>query len=155
MANSNGRQHVFTCGCGQGESPISARFQALDNAGLADRTLVEVQGMLPPGSTLQSPDSLGQATEQLLFMAKVESALHGEVISAAIAVAYPEDARRGAPVVPIAATGHKEDIEAIARSQAQKIVEQRGDSVREIQSLAVQVRVSEPACALACVVLTH
>nr|WP_320049020.1 pyruvoyl-dependent arginine decarboxylase [uncultured Desulfuromonas sp.] len=154
MAKSTVPQHLFTCGCGQGESLVTARFQALANAGLADRILIEATGSLPPQSTMLSPDMLPQTCEQTLFMARVESAQYGEVISAAIAVAYPENPQHGAPVIPIAATGHKEDIEAIARDQAQKVLVQRGDSVREIQSLAVQVKVSQPSCALACVVLT-
>nr|WP_320114856.1 pyruvoyl-dependent arginine decarboxylase [uncultured Desulfuromonas sp.] len=154
MANNEVPQHYFTCACGQGESPVAAHYQALAEAGLADHILLPVQGFLPPGSALQPPGRITSNAEQRLFMAHIESAVAGEVISAAIAVAYPEDPQHGAPVIPLAATGHKEDLEAIARSQVQNVLEQRGDRVREIQSLAVQVKVSQPSCALACVVLT-
>ncbi|WP_316347570.1 pyruvoyl-dependent arginine decarboxylase [Desulfuromonas acetoxidans] len=154
MANNTVPQHYFTCACGQGESPVSAHYLALAEAGLADRILLEARGFLPPDSALQTPEKCTTKAEQRLFMARIESATVGEVISAAIAVAYPENPHHGAPVIPVASTGHKEDIEAMARSQAQSAVEQRGDTVKEIQSLAVQVKVSQPSCALACVVLT-
>ena len=113
MTENKVPHHFFTCACGQGESPVAARYQALAEAGLADQVLLNVQGFLPPGSLLQPPGPLPTNSEQRLFMAHVESAVGGEVISAAVAVAYPEDSRHGAPVIPVASTGHKEDIEHV------------------------------------------
>ncbi|PLX94401.1 MAG: hypothetical protein C0620_06110 [Desulfuromonas sp.] len=145
--------HRFLCGCGHSDHPLAAEHHALHDAGLADGIVLPIEGSLPASSPLRTKDSAAQDYEQRVFMARVSSATPGEIISAAIAVAYPHDPTLAAPVIPYAATGHKEDIEAIARTLAQQVLDERKIEIRSIHSLAVQIKVERAACALAGVVL--
>ena len=143
----------FTSGAGEGVTPQNAIDSARLAAGVGNLSLLSSSVMLPPACRQCEPRQLADGTLAPAVTAAVTSEIPGEIISAAVAVAWPTDSQRGALVMEYAACGHKEDIEAIARRMAEEGLRIRGLATRRLHSIAVQHRVQKLGCALACLVL--
>jgi len=102
---------------------------------------------------LCEPRKLEVGTLAPAVTAAIASDIPGEIISAAVAVAWAADTGHGAVVMEYAARGHKEDIEAIVRRMAEEGLRMRGLATGQLHSLAVQHRVQRIGSAVAGLVL--
>ena len=84
--------HYFVCaGQAEGYSPLNAFDQALIDAGVGDLNLVRLSSILPPRCKKVEPFELPGGALVPVAYSKMYSSTPGEVISAAVAIAIPED----------------------------------------------------------------
>lgn len=145
--------YFFTCGASEGLTRQNAFIGAKLAAGIGHLSLVETRIQLPPNCQLCLQPELAEGTLCPALTAEIASEIPGEIISAAVAVAWPTETLRAGLVMGYAARGHKEDIEAIVRRMAEEGLGMRGLSVRQIHSIAVQHRVQRIGCAVASLIL--
>ncbi|KIH77873.1 arginine decarboxylase [Geoalkalibacter ferrihydriticus] len=145
--------HFFTCGSAEAPTRLNSLDAALLTAGLGHANLLKISSVLPPACRFSAPAVLPSGALVPAAYAAITSEMPGEVISAAVAVAYPADAAQPGVIMEYSARGHKEDIEAIVRRMAEEAMRLRGLDIREIRSLAVQHRVEKIGSAFAAVVL--
>lgn len=153
MIYSVPNRHYFACGSAEGPTRRNALDAALNAGGLGHVNLVAISAVVPPQSLFTASCQLPEGALVPATSAAITSDLPGEVISAAVAVAYPVDRSQPAMIMEYSAQGHKEDIEAIVRRMAQDGLSMRGLEVREIRSLAVQHRVEKTGGVFAAVIL--
>jgi arginine decarboxylase len=77
----------------------------------------------------------------------------GKLISAAVAVALPEEEHEAGLIMEYSARGHREEAEEIVRTMAAEGMSTRERRVREIRSLAVDFKVQTIGAAVAAVIL--
>ena len=147
--------HFFTSGAAEAETPHNAVDGALFAAGLGAVNLITVNGSIPPHCNIIEARELPPGALIPAAYATTISQIRGEIISAAIAVAYPADPEKPAVVMDYAATGNKEVVEGIARRMAEEAMQTRELKIREIRSIAVQHRVETMGCVAAAVVFTR
>ena len=145
--------HFMTCGGGEGISASNALDAARLQSTVGNCSLLESSIIIPPGSQLIEA-TVPPAGELLpAAWATHVSATPGEVISAGVAIAYPTDDSQPAVTMQYAASGHKENIEAITRNMAAEALKIRGFELKIIHSVAVQHRVEKTGAVFAAVVL--
>ena len=84
--------HYFLCaGCGDGYSSLNAFDEALWTAGVGDVNLVRLSSILPPGCEEVEPFELPDGALVPTAYSEVRSSTSGRVISAAVAIALPQD----------------------------------------------------------------
>ena len=87
-------KYFMACGSAEGVTELNAFDAALLRAGVGDTNLVRVSSILPPGCEEMAPPPLPPGALVPAAYASVTSAVPGEVITAAVAVAIPEDEGR-------------------------------------------------------------
>ncbi|HEX9874964.1 MAG TPA: arginine decarboxylase, pyruvoyl-dependent [Deferrimonas sp.] len=145
--------HFFVCGASEGPTRLNARDGALLQARVGDCNLIRLGFILPPECRLVDPHPLPAGALVPAAWAAITSEMSGEVISAAVAIAYPRDPSRPGVIMEYSARGHKEDAEGIVRRMAEEGLKMRGLEIGDIRSLAVQHRVEQIGSAFAGVVL--
>jgi len=145
------KRFFLTCGRGEGSTPLNAFDAALLDAGIGDLNIVKVSSILPPGCkegvTRLDPGSIVPAA-----FAYIISEIPGEVISAAVAVAIPEDPEQPGLIMEYSARGHREEAEAIVRRMAEEGMALRSRAIRDVKSCAVEFKVKRIGAVLAAVV---
>ncbi|HEY5672758.1 MAG TPA: pyruvoyl-dependent arginine decarboxylase [Malonomonas sp.] len=142
----------LSCATSEGATSADALDSARIEAGIGQLNLIDGCSLLPPGAALTDPQALNEALLVPALTAQISSEIPGEIISAAVAVAWPTDSAAAGVARAYAACGHKEDIEGIARRMAEAALLRRGQSVSSIQSTAAQHRVKQLGSALAAVI---
>jgi arginine decarboxylase len=145
-------RYFLSCATSEAATCADAMDSARIAAKIGQLNLLEGCSLLPPGAQLAEPQLLPDASLVPALLAQISSEIPGEIISAAVAVAWPTDSARGGVAMAYAACGHKEDIEGIARRMAEEALNRRGQSVRSIHSTAAQHRVKQLGSALAAVI---
>lgn len=140
-------------GSAEGYSPLNAFDGALINAGVGDLNLVKVSSIIPPGSREIKPRGLPRGAIVPAAYAFIISDIPGEVISAAVAVAVPEQEKDAGLIMEYSARGHREEAEEIVRNMAVEGMESRTRGVKELKSLSVEYKVQKIGAAVAAVVL--
>ncbi len=77
----------------------------------------------------------------------------GEVISAGVAVALPEDEAQNGLIMEYSAKGERRQIEEIVRNMAVEGMMLRGWEIKELKSIAMEYKVAHIGAALAAIVL--
>ncbi len=145
-------KYFLVAGSAEGFTPLNAFDNALLNAGIGNTNLVKMSSIVPPGAKEIEPIKLPQGALVPVAYAHIFSDIPGEIISAAVAVAIPEEDHCGL-IMEYSARGHKEDIEAIVKKMAKKGMEQRGLKIKTLKSISVEHRVKEIGAAIAAVIL--
>jgi arginine decarboxylase len=145
--------HFYTCGAAESLSRLNALDGAMFAAGLGNINLIRISSIIPPRSQLVAAHELPPGALAPAAYAAITSDLPGEVISAAVAVVYPENADQPGLVMEYSGSGQKQDIEAVVRRMAEEGMRMRGLKIRDLRSLAVQHRVEKLGTAFAAVVL--
>ncbi len=145
--------HFFSCGSSEGTTALNSFDGALLQANIGNTNLIRVSSMIPPRCRLFEPHTLPQGALVPAAYASITSEQPGEIISAAIAAAYPKDKKQAGLVMEYASQGSKEEIEAVACRMAEEGLMMRGLEVKNIRSIAVQHRVERIGTAFAAVVL--
>lgn len=151
MFFSRPERFFLTCGRGEGSTPLNAFDAALLDAGIGDLNIVKVSSILPPGCK-EGTFSISGGTLVPAAFAYIISEIPGEVISAAVAVAIPEDSKQPGLIMEYSARGHREEAEAIVRRMAEEGMAMRSRALREIKSCAVEFKVKRIGAVLAAVV---
>ena len=143
----------FVKGSSEGFMPLNAFDGALLNAGIGNTNLVKMSSIIPPKCQEVEPMPLPQGSLVPVAYAYITSQTPGEIISAAVAAAFPEDTDHAALIMEYAAKGHEKEIEEKVREMALEGMKLRGKRVKSIKSIAVEHQVMRCGAAFAAVVL--
>ncbi len=135
--------------------PLNAFDQALLNAGIGNTNLIKMSSIIPPGC--QQMDSLTLPYGALVPVAYASktSQVPGEIISAAVACAFPMDNKKPGLIMEYSATGHKKEVEAIVVKMAEEGMRSRGEELKVIESISIGHQVEHTGAAFAAVVLWY
>ena len=143
----------FAGGTAEGVTQLNAFDACLLASGIGNTNLVKMSSIIPPYCKESDPVALPYGSIVPVAYAYISSDLPGEIISAAVAAAIPEDPLLPGLIMEYSARGHKETIEEIVINMAKEGMKTRGFKVKEIKSRAVEHKVERIGGAFACVAL--
>jgi arginine decarboxylase len=146
--------HYFlVSGASEGYTPLNAFDGALLQAGIGNTNIVKMSSIVPPHCRLISRIALPPGALVPAAYASITSDTPGEVISAGIAVALPEDENQNGLIMEYSAKGERPKIEEIVRNMAVEGMKLRGWEIKDLKSIAVEHKITKIGAALAAVVL--
>ncbi len=145
----------LTSGSSEGYTSLNSFDGALLASGIGNTNLVKMSSIIPPDCQEIAPVKLPYGALIPVAYASITSDMNGEVISAAVAAAIPEDKTKPGLIMEYSSHGRKEDIEKMVRHMAQKGMEMRNEKIREIKSISVEHIVDKIGTAFASVVLWY
>ena len=146
-------RYFMAHGSAEGVTELNAFDAALLRAGVGDTNLVRVSSILPPGCEEMETPPLPPGALVPAAYASVTSSVPGEVITAAVAVATPEDEARPGLIMEHHGRAPRARVEEEARRMAEAGMAHRGTMVREIRSVAAEHVVMNTGAAFAGVIL--
>lgn len=132
---------------------LNAFDSALINAGVGNTNLVRMSSILPPRCERILPAKLPQGVIVPVAYSSIESAVSGEVIAAAVAVAHPEDENHCGLIMEYQDASPKERVEKKVRRMAEEGMNFRGHKIRKVESVSAEHAVRVTGAAFAAVVL--
>ena len=149
------KKYFFVAGSSEGYSRLNAFDAALIKAGVGNTNLVKVTSIIPPYAEEVEPIELPPGALVPTAYSVITSELEGEIISAAVAVAIPEDKSKPGIIMEYSSKGHKEDVERVVRKMAEEAMKIRGEEKIRIKSISVQHQVRRIGTAFAAVILWY
>jgi len=146
-------QYFLVSGASDGSTPLNAFDGALLQAGIGNTNIVKMSSIVPPHCQLISPVALPPGAIVPAAYACITSDIPGEIISASVAVALPEDESQNGLIMEYSAKGDRLKIEEIVRNMAVEGMKLRGWKIKDLKSIAIEYRIKKIGAALAAVVL--
>ena len=146
-------KYFMVCGCAEGFTELNAFDAAIINAGVGNTNLVRMSSILPPRCEEVPPVKLPQGALVPAAFSALSSDEPGQVLTAAVSIAYPEDADHCGLIMEHHGYGPREEVEEKVRRMAIEGMALRGQAVREVRSLAAEHVVQKIGAAFAAVVL--
>ena len=146
-------QYFLVSGASDGYTPLNAFDGALLQAGIGNTNIVKMSSIVPPHCQLISPVALPLGAIVPAAYACITSDIPGEIISASVAVALPEDENQNGLIMEYSAKGERLKIEEIVRNMAVEGMKLRGWKIKDLKSIAIEYRIKKIGAALAAVVL--
>ncbi len=153
MLISTPTKYFMAHGCAEGPSALNAFDFALIDAGVGNANLVRVSSILPPGCEEMETQRLPQGALAPTAYASVTSETPGQVLTAAVAIAIPEDEAHCGLIMEYHNFAPRALVEARARRMAADGMEFRRKRIREIKSVAAEHVVRKTGAAFAGVIL--
>lgn len=147
------KTYFLVSGASEGYTPLNAFDGALFNAGIGNTNLIKITSIIPPHCKEIQPITLPQGAIVPTAYAFISSDIPGEIISAAVAVALPQDENQSGLIMEYSAQGHRKEIELIAKSMAHEGMKMRQQETGEIKSISAEYRVKKVGAAFAAVIL--
>jgi arginine decarboxylase len=146
-------QYFLVSGASEGYTPLNAFDAALLQAGIGNTNIVKMSSIVPPHCQRISPIALPPGALVPAAYAALTSDVPGEIISAGIAVALPEDENQNGLIMEYSAKGERRKIEEIVRNMAVEGMKLRGWKIKDLQMVVSEYRVKRIGATLAAVVL--
>jgi arginine decarboxylase len=146
-------QYFLVSGASEGYTSLNAFDGALIRAGIGNTNIVKMSSIVPPHCKLISPIALTPGALVPAAYAALTSDVPGEIISAGVAVALPEDENRNGLIMEYSAKGEQRKIEEMVRNMAMKGMKLRGWEIKDLKSIAIEYKVKKIGAVLAAVVL--
>ncbi len=146
-------KYYLVRGCAEGYTPLNAFDSALINAGVGNTNLVKMSSILPPRCEKIPPVKLPQGALVPAAYASHESTRPGEIITAAVAIAYPADEDHCGLIMEYHEAAPEAEVEAKVRRMAEEGMRFRGQKIKKVESIAAQHLVEKTGAAFAAVVL--
>lgn len=146
-------QYFLVSGASDGYTPLNAFDAALLQAGIGNTNIVKMSSIVPPHCQRISPIALPPGSLVPAAYASITSDVPGEIISAGVAIALPEDENQNGLIMEYSAKGEQRKIEEIVRNMAVEGMKLRGWKIKDLTSIAVEYKVKKTGAALAAVVL--
>ena len=146
-------QYFLVSGASDGYTPLNAFDGALLRAGIGNTNIVKMSSIVPPHCKLVAPIALPPGALVPTAYAAITSDVPGEIISAGIAVALPEDENQNGLIMEYSAKEERAKIEEIVRNMAVEGMKLRGWKIKDLKSIAIEYKVKKIGAALAAVVL--
>ncbi len=141
-------------GVGTGSTPLGAFDAALLAAGVGNYNLVRMSSILPPGTQEVNGCALPEGSLIPVAYGSTVQATRGERVTAAIAVAVPENPARIGVIMEYAGELSEEEARALVRAMAEEAMARRGIPVKIVRVRSASARVEDrPTAAFAGVVL--
>lgn len=145
--------HFFCAGACEGKTELTSFDGALLASGIGDTNLIKMSSILPPNSKEVEPFQIAPGSFVPLAYADITSSEPGETISAAIAIAIPNDRNINGVIMEHHNHAPLEFVEKKVREMAAEAMEMRGITDYTIKSQGVEHKVENIATAFAAVVL--
>lgn len=142
-------------GAGEGQMPLNAFDNALLAAGIGDTNIVRMSSIIPPGAQEKAMIDLPKGGLIPAAYAHIDSGLAGEIISAAIAVALPEDTSQAGVIMEYEAKAPLHVVEQVVRQMAEDAFARRKRKIREIKTAGVEHTVKKFGAVFAGAVLWY
>ena len=146
--------HYFLVrGHAEGYMELNAFDAALLDAGIGNTNLLKVSSILPPGCQPMEPAEIPPGAFLPVAYAAITCSVPGEIISAGVAVAIPEEPDKPGLIMEYSAYGRADIVEEIVVRMAEEGMRIRNCPVREIRTAVVEHKVTNKGAAFAAVVL--
>ncbi|MCI0547446.1 MAG: arginine decarboxylase, pyruvoyl-dependent [Candidatus Rokubacteria bacterium] len=142
-----------TVGSAEGATPLNAFDNALLAAGIGNVNLVKISSILPPAVDVIALPALRPGALIPTAYAAMTSEVPGEVVSAAVGWALPEDPTRNGVIMEFHDKASREEAERMIVHMLEEAFRVRGWRIREMKVVATEHRVERTGCALAAVIL--
>jgi arginine decarboxylase len=146
-------QYFLVSGASDGFTPLNAFDGALLQAGIGNTNIVKMSSIVPPHCQRISPIPLPPGALVPAAYAAITSDVPGEIISAGVAVALPEDENQNGLIMEYSAKGERLKIEETVRNMALEGMKLRGWKIKDLKSIVIEYRIKRVGAALAAVVL--
>jgi arginine decarboxylase len=146
-------KYFLVSGASEGFTPLNAFDGALLQAGIGNTNIVKMSSIVPPHCQRISPTPLPPGALVPAAYAAITSNVPGEIISAGVAVALPEDENQNGLIMEYSAKGDQPKIEEMVRDMAVEGMKLRGWKIKDLKSIAIEYRIKKIGAALAAVVL--
>ncbi len=146
-------KYFLVSGASEGYTPLNAFDGALLQAGIGNTNLVKMSSIVPPHCKLIAPIALPQGALIPAAYASITSDVPGEIISAGVAVALPEDENKNGLIMEYSAKGERHQIEKIVRNMAVEGMKVRGWKIKDLSSIAIEYKIKKIGAVLAAAVL--
>lgn len=146
-------QYFLVSGTSDGYTPLNAFDGALLQAGIGNTNIVKMSSIVPPHCNRISPIPLPPGALVPAAYAAITSDVSGEIISAGVAVALPEDENQNGLIMEYSAKGDRLKIDEILRNMAVEGMKLRGWKIKDLQTVVSEYRVKKIGATLAAVVL--
>ena len=146
-------QYFLVSGASDGFTPLNAFDGALLQAGIGNTNIVKMSSIVPPRCQLVAPVPLPPGALVPTAYAALTSDVPGEIISAGVAVALPEDENQNGLIMEYSAKGERHKIEETVRNMAIEGMKLRGWKIKELKSIGIEYKVKKVGAVLAAVVL--
>jgi len=124
---------VMVRGKGQGSTPLNAFDSALHDAGVGQFNLVKVSSILPPGVSPVPGLPLQPGSLLPIAYGSKVSSTRNERITAAVAVALPENSKDIGVIMEYSGELSPEDAHRLVEAMAREAMAMRGIPVREVR----------------------
>ena len=142
-----------TAGHAEGSTPLNAFDNALLAAGIGNVNLVKISSIIPPDVDIVDLPRIKPGILVPTAYACVTSRVPGEVISAAVGYALPEDRTKAGVIMEHHDRVPKDTSERAIRQMLEEAFQVRGEKIREVKVVSSEHRVERLGCALAAVTL--
>jgi arginine decarboxylase len=146
-------QYFLTSGCAEGETSLNAFDAALMTACIGNTNLVKMSSILPPRCKEVPPIRLPFGALVPVAYASASSDQPGEVISAAVGIAFPEDEEYPGLIMEVAGPGTLREMEEKVSRMAVDGMKMRGQPVQRVVTRGAEHRVNRLGVVFAAVVL--
>jgi arginine decarboxylase len=146
-------RYFLASGASDGYTPLNAFDGALLQAGIGNTNIVKMSSIVPPHCKLVTPIALPPGAIVPAAYAAITSDVPGEIISAGVAIALPEDENQNGLIMEYSAKGERHKIEEIVRNMAIEGMRLRGWKIRDLQTVVSEYQVKRIGATLAAVVL--
>jgi len=146
-------QYFLVSGASDGFTPLNAFDGALLRAGIGNTNIVKMSSIVPPRCQLIAPVPLPPGALVPTAYAALTSDVPGEIISAGVAVALPEDENQNGLIMEYSAKEERRKIEETVRNMAVEGMKLRGWPIKELKSIGIEYKVKKVGAVLAAVVL--
>ncbi|WP_459942322.1 MULTISPECIES: pyruvoyl-dependent arginine decarboxylase [Deferrisoma] len=146
-------RYFLVSGHAEGYMELNAFDAALLDAGIGNTNLVKMSSILPPGCQPMEPARLPPGALVPVAYAAITCSVPGEIISAAVAVAVPEDPAQPGLIMEYSAYGRADITREIVTRMAQEGMKTRGQAIKEIVTAEAEHKVENKGAAFAGVVL--
>ena len=146
-------QYFLVSGVSDGYTPLNAFDGALLQAGIGNTNIVKMSSIVPPHCKRIAPIPLPPGALVPAAYAAITSDVSGEIISAGVAVALPEDENQNGLIMEYSAKGERLKIEEMVRNMALEGMKLRGWKIKDLKSIAIECKIKKIGAALAAVVL--
>ena len=146
-------KYFLVSGASDGYTPLNAFDGALLQAGIGNTNIIKMSSIVPPRCQRISPIALPPGALVPAAYACITSDIPGEIISAGVGVALPEDENQNGLIMEYSAKGERRKIEEIVRNMAVEGMKLRGWKIKDLQTIVSEYRVKRIGATLAAVVL--
>ena len=140
-------------GAAQGFTMLNAFDTSLIEAGIGDVNLIRLSSILPPGCAKIERMKIQQGSLVPVAYASKMSDVPGAVISSAVAVAIPEDGSLAGLIMEYSSHDYKSFTEQKVIMMAERGMRNRHRKIKEIFSIASEIKTDEYAASFSGVVL--
>ncbi len=146
-------RYFLASGASDGYTSLNAFDGALLQAGIGNTNIVKMSSIVPPHCKLVTSIALPPGAIVPAAYAAITSDVPGEIISAGVAIALPEDENQNGLIMEYSAKGERHRIEETVRNMAIEGMQLRGWKIRDLQTVVSEYQVKRIGATLAAVIL--